>query len=219
MATIKIVNNALEAIDYIIPFSYTNKTINIVVKAPIQSSVFLNTNVNGDYNIPMFFKEQTEEGNMFTCDLTLLKTQVEYLKQHPKTVLVFKVYINNTLIEGEFRGSINPQLYNTFIKNEYNTLKQIQDELIKLNSKIAILNAPKVPFEETPKTLYKGMVPISTGVYNEYKWDFPFSDLRETVKSLSELVLNLSQQNSKLTSRLSTLEEKVNEHIYEQYQL
>ena len=74
-------------------------------------------------------------------------------------------------------------------------------------------------FKVPEQTLYKGMVPMATGIYNEFVWDFPFSDLRAKVLELSELVLKLSTQNTQLTERINTLEQKVNEHIYEQYQL
>lgn len=218
MEALKIIDNVLEPVEYIIPFSLANKTINILVKAPINSSVFLTTNINGKYVIPMYFKEQTADGNIFTCDLALLNHQINYLKQRPKTILVFSISINNTKIEGEFKGSIHPQLYNSFLK-EINTVKQLQDKIIELESKIAIMKVSAPGFKVPEQTLYKGMVPMSTGVYNEFIWDFPFSDLRAKVLELSGLVLNLSTQNTQLTERINTLEQKVNEHIYEQYQL
>ena len=218
MESLKIIDNVLEPVEYIIPFSLANKTINILVKAPINSSVFLTTNINGEYVIPMFFKEQTADGNIFTCDLTLLKHQIDYLKQHPKTILAFTISINSIDIEGEFKGSIHPQLYNSFIKDS-NTIKQLQDKLIDLESKIAFMNTKAPDFKVPIQTLHKGMVPMATGVYNDFKWDYPFSNIRALTLELSQLVNDISRQHKELITRVNALEQKVNEHVYEQYQL
>jgi hypothetical protein len=219
MHTFNIVDNHLEnPNDIVHVFSFSNKTINVVVKTPISSAVFLIAHINQKYIIPMYFTSQSKDGNIFTCDLTLSKQCIEYLKQHPKKVISFEVSINDTLVEGNFRGSIHPQLFDSFLK-ESDIIKSIQDKLIKINSDIAILQQNPSAFKESEQTLYKGMVPMATGVYNEYIWDFPYNGLQKKVLEISELALNLSTQCSKLTEHINRVESKLLDHIYEEYQL
>lgn len=218
MLTLYITDNKLEPVEYIIPFSLSNKTIDIMVNAPMISHIYLTTDINGKYNLPMYFKNATPEGNVFTCELGFLKYQIDYLKEHPNKVLEFTITINNSTVEGTFKGTVHPQLYSSFI-TDANIIKTLQDKILELNAQIKIAQISAPAFDKTEQTLYKGMVPIATGLGNSYVWDYPFNDMRLKLLEITSLVTNLATQNTKLTERINDLETKLLNHLYEEYQL
>lgn len=218
MINLQIVENQLSELESVQVITFSNKTISLVVDAPMQALITLKTNIDGDCFIPLQFIETLPEGNKFIGDLVFTNPQINYLKAHPKKVLSFTVEINNEAAKGSFKCHIHPQLIDQFSTNT-SLLYEIYTRYNKLVADLYKEKFSNPQYQQAEQPLGRGMVPVATGVGNEYKWDYPLNNIRERVLALSQLVLNLSEQNTQLTNRVNELESKVNEHVYEQYQL
>ena len=218
MINLKVIDNQLEPIENVIPITISNKTVELAAHLPVNASIYLKTNIHGEYYSPFGFVRTEEDFNIFSCSIVLLNNQVQYLKQKPTKAIKFEVVVNDALVEGSFKCSVHPQLLDTFSVNA-NVIKELQDKYTQLYADFYKDKYESPKFDKDSQPLAKGMVPVATGVGSEYNWDYPLDNLREHVIKLSQLVLDLSEQNSQLTKRVNELEVKVNEHVYEQYQL
>ena len=196
-----------------------NNKISVLTDAPIDSVIFLKINgFKNEYVIPMYIERTEETGHIFSCEILFTSSQIDFINSNPKQVYNCSFEINRSNVEGSFKFTIYSVKFAYQNKTNLDIIGQIVKDLAEIKSYIYVNNKTET------NTLFavdiaKGMVPIATGIGNEYKWDYPLVNVYDKLKDLSKLVLDLSEQNTQLVQRINELETKINDHVYEQYVL
>lgn len=195
-----------------------NNDISILTDAPIDSVVFLKIiGFKNEYIIPMYVEKTESNGHVFSCKIMFTNEQLDFINEHPKQVYECSFKINKSIISGSFKFTIFSTKFAYQNKNSLDVVQQLIAEFVQLKSMIYKLNKGQSQLPIATPDISKGMVPVATGINNEYIWDYPLSNVYNKLKSLSELVVELAEQNTQLANRLNELEVKLNEHLYEQY--
>lgn len=200
------------------PLSSINNKVEIVANIPANSSIYLViSGFKKLYYIPFNFDSVTEEGNHFYTRIIFNDSQIDKLRTNPDIKLFGKVLINNSEIPGEFNITYNVQLLPYMRGNS--VIASLVKDIAELRKEIYVMSKKYPKFEPTQFDLPKGVIPVATGVGNEYTWDYPLKDVMVLLSKMSTIISELSEQNKALTTRVNELEQEVHDHIYEQYKL
>lgn len=200
------------------PLSSINNKIEVVANVPSNTTLYLViTGFKKPYHIPFNFSGTTKEGNHFYTRIIFNDAQIDKLRVSPNTPLCGKLLLNNLEVPGEFKITYNIQLLpymrgNSVIASLVKDVAELRNELYSISKKY-----PK--FTPTRYDMPKGVIPVATGVGNEYVWDYPLKDVNVLLSKMSTIIAELSEQNKVLTERVNELEQEVHDHIYEQYKL
>lgn len=200
------------------PLSSINDKIEVIADIPSNATLYLViTGFKKPYHIPFNFNGATKEGNHFYTRIILNDAQIDKLRVNPNTLLYGKLLVNNFEIPGEFKITYNVQLLpyirgNSVIASLVKDVAELRNELYSVSKKY-----PK--FTPTQYDMPKGVIPVATGIGNEYVWDYPLKDVHIVLSKMATIISELSEQNKALTTRVNELEQKVHDHIYEQYKL
>lgn len=203
----------------ILSITKLNNKISILSDIPINSVVFLKIQgFKNEYIIPMYIEKQESDGYIFSCRVLFTSEQLDFINANPRQVYECSFEINGSSIDGSFKFTIYSVRFANQIKSNLDTLGHIMKDLAELKSDIYVTNKRETK-SLIAVDIAKGMVPVATGIGNEYKWDYPLANVYDKLKDLSKLVYDLSEQNTQLVQRINELETKINDHIYEQYVL
>lgn len=200
------------------PLSAINNRIEIVANLPINTPMYLIINgFKKPYHIPFNFSSVSKDGNHFYVRIILTDAQIDKLRTNPTTQLSGKILINNFEIPGEFKITYNTQLLPYMRGNS--VIASLVKDIADLRKEIYALSKTYPKFTPAQYDMPKGVIPVATGVGNEYTWDYPLKDVHVLLTKMSTIIAELSEQNKALTNRLNDLEQDVHDHIYEQYKL
>lgn len=117
-----------------------------------------------------------------------------YINEYKQPKLIpFKINFKSLLANGK-----------TIVQNEVKLLRQ---EIIRLEHRLSsymsgVFRGIPMP-EESSKP---GMVPIIVDELGNYIWDFPFSNLEQTIKSMASVLSSLSKLCTENTEKINELE-------------
>lgn len=204
----KIVNAPLHSID-----SYAHQ---IKVIGDIPSDSFVAAYI-GEYWFPLKFVSFDDEGAIFSGEIVLTGNILQEFKEN-RVPYYFTFKVNDCEIEGRVPFGINLNKLHrhgrAITENDY---KQLLMEVAKLERRLEVY----LSREHTDgkhigslENIKPGMVPIAVDSYGHFKYDYPFYNIEEAIKGLSEIILKLSESNQILTARVSHLEQQLHEHLH-----
>lgn len=186
-------------------------TIDVVGEIPIASNVMCHiTGPFNEYSFALNYKETTDEGNTFSSPFIIDDNSLKIQKLNSESACYFYITINGVIIDNKQLITISPKLISTadrqivYLIKEVNTLKQ------ELKTQIA-------SFKTTEANIKKGMVPVATGVGDGFVWDYLFDNVTKNVEDLAKLMTKTSEALDALTKRVNDIEEKLHNHMYENY--
>ncbi|MFA6755764.1 MAG: hypothetical protein WCR97_04660 [Bacilli bacterium] len=189
--------------------------------------------VSGNYEAQTMFKIKIKEmGNSFELYLPYIKnedtnifgssfyiTKLALNKIKNKKELTLQLYMNNVLVDETQTVLLNKTFLEAQLNSLYNPNDLIHKENIKLHAQLVSLLDKETSSKILKGVSSPGMVPVAISANGIYQWDYINRTLETRVKQLTELVSNLSDQNSQLTTRVNELNKTVTDHIYEQNNL
>lgn len=200
------------------PVSSINDKIEIIANIPSNAALYLViTGFNKPYYIPFNFDGVSKEGNHFYTKIIFNDAQIDKLRVKPDTKLFGKLVVNNSEIPGKFKITYNTQLL-PYIKGN-SVIASLVKDIAELRKEVYTISKKYPKFTPTQYDMPKGVIPVATGVGNEYVWDFPLKDVHVVLTKMSTIIAELSEQNKALTERVNQLEQEVHDHVYEQYKL
>lgn len=209
----EIKDNSLITKEQVFCIKTKHDKIEVIGEIPISSRVFCIAKCGmNTYSFPLMYKETTNTGNVFSSIFFVDDGFLNHYRLNENAECCFSIKVDNCLLENTQKLSISPRvsannsIFKDSILKEINSLKQ---DLVAFKSNTL----------ETNTNMKKGMIPIATGLGEEYLWDYPFSDLHNKLVKTIELEKQIAECISDLTKRVNDLETKILDHIYESYNI
>lgn len=218
---LKIIDGILETNDTPIVISSINNTLEVVGKYPATSTVYCYiTGYTEEYKFPLVYNDQTDEGNIFKGHYIIHRRLADYMNSHKDKTFTIKFMFDNEPIEGEQKILINYISVIAYLNTLPDPVTQIMETVNKLSVKIDSYINNRARVESLKKPIAKiGMSPIAVDNVGHYVWDYPFAKEKEYIKVISKTLAEMSEELKKLNERVTSLEQKVLDHIYETYEL
>ncbi len=211
----------LNAPDNIIFINKNNNYIQVKSNSNSSKTIYLViTGFLKDYYVPLYFQQKDTDANIFENQIQFKQENITYIKKYPNKIYNCYFKIDDIIIDGTFK--INIMLSDIVINEQQDIIIDLQNKYNDLQATLKNFMLTYPTINVTDAVLQKGAVPVATGYGNTYVWDYPkliIKDLTDKVKKLSEIVVDLSEQNKHLTTKISELETKINNHVNEQYML
>lgn len=197
--------------------SKSNNEIILTADIPTDAAVFIKSNIGTELIIPLYLKQISSEGNIFTGNILFNYEHINYIKKHPLDVYNLFIVVNKEVLEGSVKFTIPSVRLATYNKPELDLFLKLSNDLNKLSADLYKTKKEYPKFMPSKIDLNKGMIPVATGVGNEYKWDYPFDSITKYLKNTIEIVNSLSCKYDALLDRVNDLNKQIIDHIYEGY--
>ena len=216
-----IVENKLVNNENPILVSGYNNTIEVIGKYAKSSVMYCYINgYTTELRFPLIATELTDNGYKFTGSIILHKKCLDYINNNRDKEFYFTFKVNNEPIEGKQTFVIDYESALRYVSKIPDTYTQLLKSINILGAKLDsyINNAIKEePFNSN--NIAPGMIPVSTGSNGSYIWEYPFIKEKEAVKNLTKLLQGISEQLLTINKRLYKVEQSLNDHIYQEYEL
>lgn len=202
---IKVNKGNVEPIDA--PYTITSYSNSLTVTGDIPSDAFVTVVIN---EIPWeFFIFLEYKDGVFKGEIIFPENVLEFLRTSKFEFFNFKIKINGFNINGEIPFKIN---FKSLLKNgktiKENDYKLLKQDLFRIQRKLDCYIGGMFhnSLETYQENIKEGMVPIALDSQGNYKWDFPFSNLENVVRNLTNLVKELSQIQVQNVEKINQLE-------------
>lgn len=198
-----------------------NNIIEVVGKYPISSIVYCYVNgYTTELKFPLVASELTDNGYKFKGAVILHKKCLDYIRDNPDKEFTFTFKVNNEPIVGKQKFVIDYESALRYVMNIPDMYTMLLKTVNQISTKLEhYVNGTVQNNSFSTTGIAPGMIPYTVNASGDYVWDYPFIKEKEAVKEALSLLQGISEQLVTLNERLHKVEQKLNNHIYQEYDL